>query len=344
MTDDAARAQRLLAALRERPHSVDSARAESRRARVVPHLQHHLVLIAARRRRARQWQYAAFALAALVACVAVVLFGVVRRDVVPAFSEIRAVQGRLVHSVSGQDHTVLAGDRLVVPVDGELRTDDTSGASLETESGLRLDLDASSEVSLSHMAGAKEHRVELLGGQLACAVPKLEVGSSFAVVTPNARVVVHGTKFTVRVDSPQAGVTRTCVRVREGLVAVHHAAGTAMLHAGESWGCPEAPIAAARNDVVPRVAVNDARPDKKAKHVRPSAPIAAAEPAAPEREATLAKETALLQEALAAEHGGRRDAAMAALTKLLSTYPESPLLPEARAALKRVAVASTEPP
>jgi hypothetical protein len=308
----------------------------------VPHLQRHLVHIAARRRRARRLQYAGFALAALVACVTVVLF-VVRRDVAPTFSEIRAVQGRLVHSVSGQDHTVLAGDRLVVPVDGELRTDDTSGASLETESGLRMDLEASSEVSLSHMAGTNEHRVELLGGQLACAVPKLEAGSSFAVVTPNARVVVHGTKFTVRVDSPQAGVTRTCVRVREGLVAVHHAAGTAMLHAGESWGCPEAPVAA-RNEVATHVAVNDARPDKKVKRARPSAPAPAPEPAEPDREGTLAKETALLQEALAAEHGGRRDAAMAALTRLLSTYPESPLLPEARAALKRVAVASAESP
>jgi hypothetical protein len=344
MTDDAARAQRLLAALRERPHSVDSARAESRRARVVPHLQHHLVLIADRRRRARRLQYAAFALAAFVACVGVVLFGVARHEAAPTFSEIRAVQGHLVHSVSGQDHTVLAGDRLVVPVDGELRTDETSGASLETESGLRMDLEASSEVSLSHMSGVNEHRVELLGGQLACAVPKLEKGSSFAVVTPNARVVVHGTKFTVRVDSPQAGVTRTCVRVREGLVAVHHAAGTAMLHAGESWGCPEAPVVVARNDVEPRVAANDARPDKKVTRVRQTAPATVAQPAALEREGTLAKETALLQSALAAEHGGHRDAAMAALTKLLSTYPESPLLPEARAALKRVAVASVESP
>lgn len=344
MTDDATRAQRLLAPLRERPHSVDSARAESRRARVVPQLQQHLLLIASRRRRVRRLQYAGVALAALVACVGVVLLGVVRREAAPAFSEIRAVQGRLVHTVSGQDHTVLAGDRLVVPVDGELRTDDTSGASLETESGLRMDLEASSEVSLSHMSGSKEHRVELHGGQLACAVPKLEAGSSFSVVTPNARVVVHGTKFTVRVDSPQAGVTRTCVRVREGLVAVHHAAGKAMLHAGESWGCPEAPVVAPRNDVAPHIAVNDAPPDKKVKRVRSSAPAAMAEPASPEREGTLAKETALLQEALAAEHGGRRDAAMAALTKLLSTYPESPLLPEARAALKRVAVASVESP
>ncbi|HVW28121.1 MAG TPA: FecR domain-containing protein [Polyangiaceae bacterium] len=345
MTDDAARAQRLLAVLRERPHSVDTARAENRRARVVPYLQEHLVRVARSRRRARRLRFATGTFAALLAAATVVLFAV-RREVTPAFSEIRAVQGRLVHSVSGQDHTVLAGDRLAIPVDGELHTDETSGASLETANGLRLDLDASSEVSLVHMAGAAEHRVELLGGQLACAVPKLDAGSSFAVVTPNARVVVHGTKFTVRVDSPQAGVTRTCVRVREGLVAVHHAAGTAMLHAGESWGCPEAPATVVRADAPARIAVNEARHDVRPKRV--AHPVAVVAPPdsreAPEREGTLAKETALLQTALAAEHRGHRDTAMAALTKLLSTYPESPLLPEARAALERVAVASDSSP
>jgi len=233
----------------------------------------------------------------------------------------------------------------VVPVDGELRTDETSGASLEAENGLRLDLGERSEVSLAEMAGAAEHRVELLGGQLACAVPKLETGSSFAVVTPNARVVVHGTKFTVRVDSQEAGVTRTCVRVREGLVAVHHAAGTAMLHAGESWGCPEAPVAVGRS-VAPSAVTNEALTAVRTTHaVRAGRRQASSEPQ-PERgrDGTLAKETALLQAALAAERRGRRDAAMAALTRLLADYPESPLVPEARAALKRVAVASTESP
>jgi hypothetical protein len=245
----------------------------------------------------------------------------------------------LLHRVSGAEHTVLAGDRLVEPVAGELRTDDTSGASLETEAGLRMDLDANSEVSLAAMADrGPERRVELMGGQLACAVPKLAPGSSFSVVTPNAKVVVHGTKFTVRVDSSEAGVTRTCVRVREGLVAVHHAAGTAMLHANEAWGCPEsppvAPLAAAPEPIAKHLPSH-----RVARHV---APVDA--PAQVARDGTLGRETELLQSALAAERVGRRVAATASLTELISSYPESPLLPEARAALRRVATAASKIP
>jgi hypothetical protein len=341
MTDDATRAQRLLAPLRERPHSVDAARTEAQRARIVPRLQYHLVTLNDRRRRARRFRFAALGIAAALASVgAVAYFGSPRP--VPAIvaqraPEIRAVEGHLVHEVSGLEHTVLPGDRLVMPVAGELRTDETSGASLETEAGLRLDLDTSSEMSLSELAGhGSEHRVELRVGQLACAVPKLEAGSSFSVVTPNARVVVHGTKFTVRVDSSEAGVTRTCVRVREGLVAVHHATGRAMLHAGEAWGCPEsAPVAVA---AVPTV---DPAPKVDTREHGLRRPAPHRETPKPAREGTLAQETELLQSALAAERGGRRDAAIAALTRLLSTYPESPLLPEARDALKRVAVASS---
>jgi FecR protein len=336
MTDDATRAQRLLAPLRERPHSVDAARAEARRARIVPQLEAHLVLHGARRQRVQR-------IRAVVLAVAASLFGfgvlqLLRPHPVVAQRpmEIRAVEGRLLHRVSGAEHTVLAGDRLVEPVAGELRTDGTSGASLETEAGLRLDLDANSEVSLADMAErGPDRRVELMGGQLACAVPKLAPGSTFAVVTPNAKVVVHGTKFSVRVDSSEAGVTRTCVRVREGLVAVHHAAGTAMLHAHEAWGCPESP------PVTPA----PAEPAKEApqRHAfRHAAPVNPPPQAA--HDGTLGRETELLQSALAAERKGRRVSAMASLTQLISGYPESPLLPEAKAALRRVAAAASETP
>jgi hypothetical protein len=349
MTDDATRAQRLLAPLRERPHSVDSARAEVRRARVVPRLRRHLASVALKRQNSRRVRYLLVGLAAVLGAgvcgAAFERFGVPQPALAHRAGEIRAVQGHLVHRVSGAEHTVLAGDRLVVPVAGELRTDQTSGASLETEAGLRLDLDANSRMSLSEMADqGPERRVELRGGQLACAVPKLTPGSTFSVVTPNARVVVHGTKFTVRVDSSEAGVTRTCVRVREGLVAVHHATGRAMLHAGEAWGCPgEEPVA--RNEIpanaLPKVPAN----------ARRAAPINSTlgsprkgTPPRPSREGTLARETELLQSALAAERGGRREVATAALTQLLATYPESPLSPEAREALKRVAVPPSQGP
>jgi hypothetical protein len=342
MTDDATRAQRLLAPLRERPHSVDAARAEARRNRIVPRLEAHLVHHAARRRRLRRARAGTLALAAALFGLTVFHVTRPRQIVAERPEEIRAVEGRLLHRVSGAEHTVLAGDRLVEPVAGELRTDGTSGASLETEGGLRMDLDANSEVSLADMAEKRaDRRVELIGGQLACAVPKLAPGSSFAVVTPNAKVVVHGTKFTVKVDSSEAGVTRTCVRVREGLVAVHHAAGTAMLHANEAWGCPESPPVA-----VAPAPIAAAEPAMKAatapRVVRRSAPTNTPPPAS--RDGTLGRETALLQSALAAEREGRRVTAMGSLTELISHYPESPLLPEARAALRRVATAASQTP
>jgi hypothetical protein len=105
------------------------------------------------------------------------------------------------------------------------------------------------------------------------------------------------------------------------------------LHAGEAWGCPgEAPVARAEipAKAPPRALVRRAAPVNTPPH--------------PAREGTLARETELLQSALAAERGGRREVAMAALTQLLSTYPESPLSPEARDTLKRVAVAPSQGP
>jgi hypothetical protein len=300
--------------------------------------------VAVKRQQRRKVRYSLLAVAAVVLGAAsfgavFLRFGAEHAAVAHHALEIRAIEGRLVHRVSGAEHTVLAGDRLVVPVAGELRTDQTSGASLETEAGLRLDLDANSRVSLSEMADqGPERRVELRGGQLACAVPKLEAGSTFAVVTPNARVVVHGTKFTVRVDSSEAGVTRTCVRVREGLVAVHHAGGRAMLHAGDSWGCPgEAPAVLARTEEA-------AAPKAEPRHIAGKRAEPVNTPPRPAREGTLARETQLLQSALAAERGGRREVAMGALTELLSSYPESPLSPEARDTLKRVASAPSQAP
>ena len=77
----------------------------------------------------------------------------------------------------------------------------------------------------------------------------------------------------MRVDSSEAGVTRTCVRVREGLVAVHHELGRAMLHAGESWGCPdEAPAVVAHDEpfakAAPKFSVKRAAPANVARAVK----------------------------------------------------------------------------
>jgi hypothetical protein len=328
MIDEAGEARRLLAVLRERPHSVDPASTDARRRRALPRLEQHVRRVAAQRKNSGRRRWVAVSLAAILS-VAVVGIGLRKLRLYDTRGDVavRAVEGHLVQRVLGTSRALSAGDKLMLPVEGELQTDDGSRATLETAQGLRLEVEESSRLALSGMSSAGSDRsVELHDGQIQCAVPKLGPGERFSVVTPNARVVVHGTRFAVRVDSSEAGVTRTCVRVSEGVVAVHHGGDVATLFAGDEWGC---------------------RPDERAAQVGsgqagPVAPLPAVHgrTGVPHRfergPGTLAEETALLQTALAAERTGQFDVAAAALTRLLSRFPDSPLGPEARAVQKRV--------
>ena len=113
------------------------------------------------------------------------------------------------------------------------------------------------------------------------------------------------------------------------------------LNAGDRWGCPASP-----------------RPPLAAS---PSAPLAASPGVEPERahdsavserhpalhgsaraaeRGTLAEESRLLQEALAAERVGQPERAQVMLNQLLARYPSSPLASEARRASARIASAS----
>jgi ferric-dicitrate binding protein FerR (iron transport regulator) len=245
---------------------------------------------------------------------------------IAASAEIRTLEGHLMHEVGGAERTVSTGERLTLPVTGEFRTDATSEATMETSQGLRLRLDSESRLSLSGLAAnGLDGSVELEQGQIHCAVPKLHGGAKFSVVTPNARVVVHGTRFTVRVDSMEAGVTRTCVRVAEGVVSVENASAAALLHAGEEWGCGSMSVAS-ETPPAPKTASVTSRGKGGASRAQ----------------GTLAEETALLQSALAAERRGHRSAASVAAARLLARYPDSPLAPEGRAVLDRLSQAPSE--
>jgi hypothetical protein len=337
--DDGSEVRRLLSVLRERPQSVDSERTEARKARVLPALQAHVKLLAEKRARSMRRRFFAFAAAAAVFAF-VLGVGITRyRDTRPPSSDILAVNGHLVHYSEGAPRPVSAGDRLTLPIEGELRADPGVPATLETAEGLEMRLEGGSRLALGGMSGQGTDRsVQLEAGQIRCAVPRLTNGAHFAVVTPNARVIVHGTRFTVRVDSPSAGVTRTCVRVSEGVVAVHHSSGEATLRAGDEWGCrPEARDAPRADAVVPRTPAVVPSPRVASRgSARQAAPIERAE-------GTLAEETTLLQTALAAERKGQRAAATTALMRLLSRYPDSPLAPEARAVLERVSRPTESP-
>jgi len=345
VTDEGAEARRLLSVFRERPQSVDPARTEARRARALPRLRQHVAEVAARRDEARRFRFRALGLA-LAAAVTIVGVGLRQRGLQEGGlregdlgergssssthgASIFAVEGHVVHLLSGARRTVSVGDVLALPLSGELGTNADSGATLETTHGLRLHLEKSSRLGLSGMSVAGSDRsVELHQGQLQCTVPKLVGSSHFSVVAATLQKNVHGTRFSVRVDSAEAGVTRTCVRVSEGVVAVRHSSGEAMLHAGDSWGCrPEDRAATAQQANASAPAVAAGRTGVARRAERPAG--------------TLGEETALLQTALAAERKGQQAAATAALLRLVSRYPDSPLAPEARTILERV---SREPP
>jgi hypothetical protein len=237
------------------------------------------------------------------------------------------VQGEMTHLESGIERALATGQRVALPVRGEFRTPDAHSAHIQTTGGLQLEVGAASRVSLSEMKlGTRQRQVELLHGQIVCRVPKLDPGHGFAVVTPNAQVVVHGTEFSVQVETPEEGVTRTCVRVREGVVSVHHSDGADRLLAGEHWGCEPA-----KESVT---AAEHASPGAKGRALARKTTRTTETP-----RGSLAEETRLLQAALSAERTGDPAGARAHLRALIQRFPDSPLAPEAHQALQRLSTA-----
>src|SRR5690606_33371143 len=89
-------------------------------------------------------------------------------------------------------------------------------------------------------------------------VPPLGAERRFSVITPSAKVIVHGTRFSVSTNpgdtaagaalgNPAPGIAAqgitetaeagTCVRVTEGRVEVISAQGRRFLTDGQQWGC-----------------------------------------------------------------------------------------------------------
>jgi len=332
---DAARVQKLLSVFRDRPVSVDPERLEQRRRRIVPRLRAELGAIHAGRRKKSRWLVAG----ALGAAAGVVLFaGTALRQSAPEPSaanagrgsvHVKRLEGESVLVTTGGSHRLTQGETLAGPVGGELRTAATSSTRLATEQGVELALSGGTSVLLHGLELSQgERRVLLTRGEISCEVPKLPAGESFVVITPDSRVIVHGTAFSVRVS----GSGGTCVRVRQGAVAVQQAAGRVELTADQTWGCEPAPriSTAPAPEAKPAAAVRESRAlapriSSKGKPSFASTPTG-----------TLALETELLQAALAAEQQRDYATAQTRLRTLLSRYPDSPLAPEAWQALTRV--------
>jgi hypothetical protein len=128
---------------------------------------------------------------------------------------------------------------------GELVAAAGSWSRLSTPQGARVELAPRTRLRVRSAArsliGAQLNLVE---GEVRCQVPKLGKSAHFEIETADARVIVHGTRFSVHVGTPDR--PGTCVQVSEGLVEVQHDGHSTMLPRGAQWGCePEQPAVAA---------------------------------------------------------------------------------------------------
>ena len=219
----------------------------------------------------------------------------------------------------GESHA-LAADALPIGT-LELRSND-SAPRLRTAQGVAMKLSPRARLRVRSANTDEGPELRLLAGEVACAVPKLGATRQFAIDAPGARVIVHGTRFSVRAT----GGT-TCVRVTEGLVAVHPEASDAPVKRvgpGEQWGCePEA-----------KAATPVRAPSKS--RLRAARAIEAEDSASePEGIGTLDAENRLLAEALSAETKNDRVRARRLFAELLREHPSSPLAADAARGLER---------
>lgn len=331
MTDDAAEVRRVLAPLRDRPVSVDAERMAARRARVVNVLKRDVHALAAERA-ARPRRRAGVAAVALAAAAAL---GLGARFLTQRGAESHADALTFVGSVgdtlAGESARHLQAGESLSRDPGELQTADQGSAELVNQAGLGLHLGAATRVSLAGLVGpGAKNQVELRRGSVTCSVPHLHEGQRFSVATPDARVVVHGTVFSVQVDGTQGSGHETCVRVTDGVVIVQHGEAETALNAGDSWGCRDSAVAMSSSSAPPVASDAPIEPSRVPRAGHPS------------ERGTLGEESRLLQAALVSERLGNKVKARAELNHLLSKYPSSPLAPEAKRALARLASGSDQ--
>jgi hypothetical protein len=245
--------------------------------------------------------------------------------------DVVALEGDVARVGSSGRSGIAPGQTTAVAPDGAIETSSHSRARIQTERGLEIEVRGNTRISLAELSLAEPRvALHLDSGAIRCVVPHLAEGHTFSVITPDARVIDRGTIFTVTIEESGPGA-KTVVRVEEGEVVVQHASGETQVNAPQSWGdappppervAPAAPVAGSTESVARVPASTGARRVAEAQKA-PS-------------QGTLAEETGLLQLGLVKERKGDLRGAAASFESLLSKYPDSPLAPDARAALSRV--------
>lgn len=130
--------------------------------------------------------------------------------------------------------------------EGETVRTDSGSAAVDLGDTAHLELGGDTEIRILE-DGAPKRQIQLGRGHVLVSVQK-SAGREFSVVTPDARVIVHGTVFSVDVvpsivanvasaanRASAANVAFTRVAVREGIVTVVSADGAHALASGETW-------------------------------------------------------------------------------------------------------------
>lgn len=269
-------------------------------------------------RRARRW--AALSMAGAAAATALVATAVWSRGhASPRAAEVVALEGQSEIAHAGTERPLVDPGRAALGPSDELRTGPRSRAGAVLATGASVDVGPGSRlrfVGPTDPAHLRD-RVDLLAGKIDVQVPKLRDGDELRIVTDDATVVVHGTRFSVeRTPAGPGHVARTRVAVVEGRVAVLTLQGERMLSAGADWA--SAPV-----DELPPEPAPSAGPGRN-----PTPPSDGASSLKSENSA-LADAMRLIRENLDAQ-------ALARLDELLARYPSSPLAENARVERLRV--------
>jgi ferric-dicitrate binding protein FerR (iron transport regulator) len=330
----------LLAPMRDGPVALSSAdEVSARRERLLPALRAAVGQVPVRRRRVQRARALGVAVGA-AAAASLLLLGA-QRLAAPATPTLR-VEPLRVQALGPEPVTFIDADgartELVVVSEltapGEIVAPQGAWSRVSTQRGVRVDLAPSTRLRVTAAASQQPNArggLRLEQGEVHCRVPRLGTRDQFTIETPDARVVVHGTVFSVRFGG---GARRgTCVRVQEGKVEVQQRGSSVLLGAGAEWGCePEPATVTAAPKLEARIEPGAA----KLALAHKGASAARRSPAVRVPEGTLDRENALLAAALFAERQGDLAQAQKLFTELLAKHPRSPLVPEARVGLSRV--------
>jgi len=189
--------------------------------------------------------------------------------------------------------------------------------------------------SLTLTATERTESLLLTHGRVDVEVPKLDRERGFSVQTPDAKVVVHGTGFSVSVAPEDQRGIRTAVSVTHGVVSVEHEGREVRLGAGQHWpepGTLEDNAASVDRDAAPNEQPVLEKP--RGKRAGKASRSRRAPSARESRE--LAEQNGHFASAMLLKNQGQTEGALAELTHLLSSHPASPLRQEARVERLRI--------